>query len=164
MLPKTSLTTGYDTHGRFARLGMIDSDGYRVRYIAPDGLAHESHYAAEYNELQGRIVDAYTAWRSGRGPRPDPFAMAEEICSPENRDDALVDSANALRFWCHVREVRGLTFCGELPDEVDPTASWGTTMRGCLSGSEQSCGAFEVSVAPDRARRVASRSFSKTAR
>jgi hypothetical protein len=66
------------------RIGDYDSDGYRVGYIDPDGLAWESWTDAETCICAARFWDSYSAWRQQKGPRPDPMEVAMTWCSPEN--------------------------------------------------------------------------------
>lgn len=102
-MPKTSLPAGHDTHGKPVKLGDIDSDGYPVVYIAPDGLAHESRKMAEFSPLFGRFSEALGLHLAGMGPQPDPDEFIAAHCSPEFAAEAFRWLREQTAFWLKMR-------------------------------------------------------------
>lgn len=100
MLPKTSLTEGHDTTGKPVKLGDVDTDGYPVNYIEPEGLGHESHKAAELSRASGEFDELTRQYRAGElEAPPSPNAVVTRLCHPEYRVEAVQFMREQHRIW-----------------------------------------------------------------
>jgi hypothetical protein len=68
-------------------------------YIDPDGLAHESHKAAEFSRASGEYDELMRQFLTGERERPDPCAVAVRLCHPENVPDAVGFILEQHRIW-----------------------------------------------------------------
>jgi hypothetical protein len=90
---------GRDAHGVWRELGDIDSDGYPVGWIAPDGSCWQARREPEIAIASGRYLDAWLRWnRTGGalGAEPDPAWFVARYCSPDCEDEALRECAEAI--------------------------------------------------------------------
>jgi hypothetical protein len=97
--PDSPRRRGRDAHGVWRELGDIDSDGYLVGWIAPDGSCWQSRCEHEIAIACGRYLDAWLRWnRTGGalGTEPDPARFVARYCSPDCEDEALHDCAEAI--------------------------------------------------------------------
>jgi hypothetical protein len=97
--PDSPRRHGRDAHGVPRELGDIDSDGYLVGWIAPDGTCWQSHREYEITIAARRYLDAWQRWnRTGGalGTEPDPARFAARHCSPDTEDEALRECAEAI--------------------------------------------------------------------
>jgi hypothetical protein len=82
--PDSPRRRGRDTHDVPRELGDIDSDGYLVGWIAPDGSCWQSRREHEVAIAPGCYVDAWLRWnRTGGalGAEPDPARFVARYCS-----------------------------------------------------------------------------------
>jgi hypothetical protein len=128
-LPKASQETGHDTSGRAVKLGDIDSDGYPVGYIDPEGLAHESRKMAEFSRASGRFIDALTEHLNRHAPCPAASQFVRQECSPEFRDEGVEFVLEQARMWMKLRSAikadpDAFKPRFAMPASVDRQAAW----------------------------------------
>jgi hypothetical protein len=90
--PDSPRRHGRDAHGVPRELGDIDSDGYLVGWIAPDGGCWQSRREHEIAIASGRYLDAWQRWNhcgGALGVEPDAARFVARYCSPDSEDEAL---------------------------------------------------------------------------
>jgi hypothetical protein len=90
---------GRDAHGAWRGLGDIDTDGYLVGWIAPDGSCWQSRSEHEITIASGRYLGAWLRWnRTGAAlaTEPDPARFVARHCSPDCEDEALRECVEAI--------------------------------------------------------------------
>ncbi len=101
--PDSPRQHGYDC-GREVELGDVDSDGYLIGWIEPDGSCWESRRECEIARAISRYHDAFWRWNRtggvlGAEPEPDPIEFVARYCSPDTEDDALRECEQVVELW-----------------------------------------------------------------
>jgi hypothetical protein len=96
--PDSPRRRGRDAHGVCRELGDIDSDGYLVGWIAPDGSCWESRREHEIAISSGRYLDAWVRWNRQAAPwAPSPTPPgSSRHGSPDCEDEALRECADTV--------------------------------------------------------------------
>lgn len=87
---------GVDSHGNPVRLGEVDTDGFVVGFIDPDGTCWESITERDVATTCGRFMEAWNDWnRCGGllGSEPDAYAVAQRECIHPDSVDVAADEA-----------------------------------------------------------------------
>jgi hypothetical protein len=96
--PDSPRRRGRDTHGVPREPGDIDTDGYLVGWIAPDGSCWHRAASTRSRSPPGatRTPGSAGTEPGALGAEPDPARFVTRHCSPDCEDEALRECADAI--------------------------------------------------------------------